>query len=236
MARSVRGSRGRLPAGPVSGSVQRTALWAMGRLVTHLRCVLAAALVLAASAAVPAGAPVLLVLGDSLSTGYGFDVERGWVRLLERRLAERGHEHRVVNASISGETTRGALGRLPELLRAHRPSIVIVELGGNDGLRGISLEVTREQLRAIATKSLGSGARVLLLGMRLPPNYGPVYTQRFHAIYHDVARELGVALVPFFLEGVGDRPELMQADGIHPRARAQPALLDTVWPQLEPLL
>lgn len=208
----------------------------MGRLVTHLRRLLALGLVLTASTAVLATQPVILVLGDSLSTGYGFDVDQSWVSLLERRLTAQGHDHRVVNASISGETTRGGLGRLATSLRAHQPSIVIVELGGNDGLRGIALEVSRTQLRAIVTQSREAGARVLLLGMRLPPNYGPVYSQRFHAIYRDLARELDVALVPFFLDGVGDRPELMQADGIHPRAEAQPTLLENVWPSLEPLL
>lgn len=208
----------------------------MSRLHVRLASLLALGLALTASAAVLAGQRVILVLGDSLSTAYGLEVERGWVSLLEQRLAAQGRDYRVVNASISGDTTRGGLARIAESLRANRPSIVIVELGGNDGLRGIPLEVSRAQLRGIVEQALAAGARVLLLGMRLPPNYGPVYAQRFHAIYRDIAHELGVALVPFFLEGVGDRPELMQADGIHPRAQAQPMLLDTVWPHLEPLL
>ncbi|ROR35199.1 arylesterase [Inmirania thermothiophila] len=192
------------------------------------------ALVLAAAGA--GGRPVLLVLGDSLSAGYGLAPGQGWVDLLGRRLAERGYPHRVVNASVSGETSGGGLERLPALLARHRPAVVVVELGGNDGLRGLGLERTRANLAAVVRRARAAGARVLLVGMRLPPNYGPLYTRRFAALYREIARDEGVPLVPFLLEGVALAPGMMQADGIHPTAAAQPRLLDNVWPHLEPLL
>ena len=156
--------------------------------------------------------------------------------LLGERLREQGYPHEVVNASISGETTRGALSRLPRALEQHTPAVVIIELGGNDGLRGITLEEMERNLARLVELGQAAGARVLILGMRLPPNYGPEYTERFHAVYRRVADKFGVPRVPFFLEGVATEPGLMQADGIHPNAAAQPRLLDTVWPRLKPLL
>jgi acyl-CoA thioesterase-1 len=195
-------------------------------------------LLLLAATPVWAGAAgkVVLVLGDSLSSAYGMDVELGWVHLLQQRLDAGATPYRVVNASISGDTTGGGATRLPRALATHGPHIVIVELGGNDGLRGVSLDTTRRNLDTIVRLSLESGARVLLVGMRLPPNYGPAYTERFHAQFRKLAEQRGVAHVPFLLEGVGGERALMQDDGIHPRAEAQAMLLDNVWPHLEPLL
>ena len=185
----------------------------------------------------PAGgeAPVVLVVGDSLSAGYGLRPGEGWVSLLAERLGSQGYPHRVVNASISGDTTRGALARLPRALEVHDPAIVVIELGGNDGLRGFQPDVMRENLEQLVALSRASGARVLLLGMHLPANYGP-YTKTFHQVFLDIAREHEVPFLPFFLDGVAMDPGLMQADGIHPNAQAQPRLLDNVWPRLEPLL
>lgn len=181
-------------------------------------------------------APALLVLGDSLSAAFGIDTRSGWVSLLAERLAARGLDLRVVNASISGDTTAGGLARLPPLLAEHRPRVVVIELGGNDGLRGLPLPVVRDNLEGLIRASRDAGARVLLLGMRIPPNYGPRYTEAFHTLYADLAQRYEVPLVPFFLDGVAARPGLIQDDGIHPRAEAQPQLLDNVWPALEPLL
>lgn len=181
-------------------------------------------------------APVLLVLGDSLSAGYGIDPARGWVAQLEQRLNGDGRPWRVVNASISGDTTRGGRARLPELLERWRPALVVIELGGNDGLRGISLEEMRANLEAMVDLALEREARVLLVGVRLPPNYGPLYIDAFAAVFREVARTRGVPLVPRFLDGVGGDDGLMQEDGIHPTAEAQPRLLENVWPALAPLL
>lgn len=180
--------------------------------------------------------PVILVVGDSLSSGYGIPVEQGWVAGLERRLAEAGYPHRVVNASISGDTTQGGLSRIDDALGRNRPSLVLLELGGNDGLRGILPEVTHRNLEAMIGKVRAAGARVVLLGIRIPPNYGPLYTRQFAAVFPDLAERLGVPLVPFLLEGVAGDPALMQADGIHPTVEGQPRILDNVWPILQPLL
>jgi acyl-CoA thioesterase I len=179
---------------------------------------------------------VILVLGDSISSGYGLDVENGWVQLLQDRLSQQNTDYRVVNASISGDTTNGGAARLRPALDKYRPDIVVVELGGNDGLRGLPLSETRANLERIVVASQQAGARVLLLGMRLPPNYGPAYTDAFHAIYQDLANRYQVAQVPFLLEGIGGVETMMQADGIHPRATAQPLMLNNVWPYLQPLL
>ena len=176
------------------------------------------------------------MLGDSLSSAYGIDVDAGWVQLLQDRIDSGGADYRVVNASISGDTTNGGAARLPAALEKHAPAVVVVELGGNDGLRGLPLSVTRANLERIIVDAKKSGAQVLLLGMRLPPNYGPAYTQAFYAIYEELAERHGVARVPFFLEGVGGVDGMMQSDGIHPVAEAQPVMLDNVWPHLEPLL
>jgi acyl-CoA thioesterase-1 len=195
-------------------------------------------LLLLTSPVLPAHAAggVILVLGDSISSAYGIDVKSGWVQLLQDRLDARNMRYRVVNASISGDTTRGGAERLPAALKKHAPGIVMVELGGNDGLRGLPLSETRANLEHIIVESQKAGARVLLLGMRLPPNYGPAYTEAFHAIYKELANRYHVARVPFLLEGIGGVEGMMQADGIHPRAEAQPLMVDNVWPYLQPLL
>jgi acyl-CoA thioesterase-1 len=180
--------------------------------------------------------PKLLILGDSLSAAYGIPADAGWVSLLQRRLQTDGHAYEIVNSSISGETTSGALSRLPNVLKRHEPEVVVVELGANDGLRGFDLSRTREQLRAIIDLVESAGARVLLLGVKLPANYGSVYGEKFHQIYLDLAAQEHVALVPFFLSGFAEDRRLMQADGVHPTAEAQPLILDNVWRALVPLL
>jgi acyl-CoA thioesterase-1 len=178
----------------------------------------------------------ILVLGDSLSAAYGIDAGMGWVSLLRQRLQDQGYPYRVINASVSGDTTSGGLQRLPQALQQHHPAILIVELGGNDGLRGTPLQVMRGNLRKLVELGRRAGARVLLVGVRLPPNYGPAYTAAFEEVYVQVARETHTPLVPHLLQGVATHRELMQADGIHPKADAQERLLDNVWPELKPLL
>ena len=180
--------------------------------------------------------PVVLIMGDSLSAAYGIPVERGWVRLLAQRLDAERVPARVVNASISGETTQGGVTRLPAELARSKPAVVILELGANDGLRGQSLDAMRDNLRRMIRMSRDAGAKVLVLGMRIPPNYGPQYGERFHHTFDAVATEARVPVVRFFLEKVALRPELIQADGLHPTAEAQPLLLESVWPALRPLL
>ncbi|WP_370278140.1 arylesterase [Pontibacterium sp.] len=181
-------------------------------------------------------ATTLLVLGDSLSAAYGIAPENGWVALLDKRLQQQGYAVSVVNASISGETTQGGLSRLPRLLEQHQPDIVLLELGANDGLRGTFPPVIRSNLDRLTQLSKQQGARVLVLGMQLPPNYGPAYTRRFAEVFSGVAETHDTALVPFFMEKVALEPSLMQSDGLHPNAAGQPFLLDTVWPALVPLL
>ena len=188
------------------------------------------------STAAAAGKPVILVLGDSLSAGYGVPVDQGWVARLQQRLDAEGYGYTVVNASVSGETTVGALERLPRALARHKPALVIIELGGNDGLRGLPVTELRANLEALVSGSREAGARVLLAAVRMPPNYGPQYTEKFYAVYEGVARDLRVPWVPFFLEGIALREDLFQDDGIHPDLEAQPILLDNVWPVLKPLL
>ena len=190
----------------------------------------------AANAAAAPAAPVVLVIGDSLSAGYGLETGAGWVALLQRRLHDKGLDWRVVNASISGETTAGGMQRLPALLQRDHPRVVVVELGGNDALRGLSLAATESNLRSMVSACQYFGARVLLVGMRIPPNYGPAYTRGFEQIFPRVARLQRVPLVPFLLADVVGHPDWFQADDIHPTAKAQPVMLDTVWPLLEPLL
>lgn len=180
-----------------------------------------------------ATARTLLVLGDSLSAGYGIDLKDGWVALLQKRLEDQGYGYRVVNASVSGETTTGGLQRLPRALAVHKPEIVVVELGGNDGLRGLPLDTTRDNLTRITELSQAAGAKVLLLGMKMPPNYGPKYTQGFEQLFAELAIRKKLAFVPFFLERVALKPGLIQADGIHPTAPAQPLMLESVWPTLQ---
>ena len=178
----------------------------------------------------------ILVFGDSLSAAYGLRPEQGWVALLEKRLQAQAYGYQVVNASISGETTSGGLARLPRALSTHRPAIVILELGANDGLRGLPLSVTRDNLTMLVQLATAAGARVLLLGIRLPPNYGPRYGSEFAGMYGQVAEQQHLPLVPFLLEKVALSPELMQADGLHPSAAGEPPVLETVWPFLEPML
>jgi acyl-CoA thioesterase I len=190
----------------------------------------------AGSAADAISNSAILVLGDSLSAGYGISVEQGWVALLQARLRAKGYGYRVVNASASGETTGGGLARLPRALSMHQPRVVIVELGANDGLRGLPVADIRANLDAIVERSQQAGARILLVGMRIPPNYGPVYGNAFRALFADVAARHEVPLVPFLLQSVALNEAMMQEDRLHPNAAAQPKLLDTVWPQLEPLL
>lgn len=179
---------------------------------------------------------ILLVLGDSLSAEYGLPRGSGWVAQLQQRLASEKFNVQVVNASISGETTAGGRARLAGLLQRHQPAIVLLELGGNDGLRGLALTSTQANLREMINASKASGAKVLLLGMQMPPNYGPGYSRRFAAMYPDLARETGARLVPFFLAGLEDTDRFFQSDRIHPNQRAQPIMLDNVWPLLKPLL
>lgn len=187
-------------------------------------------------AATAPSSPVILVLGDSLSAGYGVALESSWVSRLERRLAEHGYSHRVVNAGISGDTTRGGLSRLPNALERHRPEIVIIALGGNDGLRGLSLAAMRDNLAAMVRLARDAGARPVLAGVRLPPNYGPAYRERFRAVFADLARTLEVPLVPKIMAGVAGDPALMLDDGIHPNARGHERIVDNVWVVIEPLL
>jgi len=181
-------------------------------------------------------ANIILVIGDSLSAAYGIPVEHGWVSLLQQRLDSGGFPYRVVNASISGDTTANALARLPRALDSHEPAVVLLELGGNDGLRGLSLTAMESNLAAMITSSQEAGAQVLLIGMQLPPNYGPRYTGKFQSIYHELAGELNVALLPSLVDGIGTELNLMQSDGIHPNAIAQPLIVDRVWKELLPLL
>jgi acyl-CoA thioesterase I len=190
-----------------------------------------------AGGAAPAETPVILVFGDSISAGYGLaHVEQGWVALLQTRLKEQAYGYQVVNASVSGETTAGGLARLPRALMLHQPKIVILELGGNDGLRALPIAQMRANLLHMVDLALAAGAKVLLLGMRMPPNYGPDFTEQFRASFSDLARDRKLALVPFLLNDVAQFPNLMQADGIHPNELGQPKLLDNVWPTLKPLL
>lgn len=191
---------------------------------------------MAAAPQTHAGNPRILVLGDSLSAAYGIPLERGWVQLLQTRLETEGYGYEVVNASVSGDTTGAALTRLPRALELHQPDIVIVELGGNDGLRGTPVGQMRRNLEAIIEKSRAAEAEVLVTGIMIPPNYGAEYTARFNAVYTSLGDRLNVALVPFILDGVALEPSLMQADGIHPTAAAQPRILDNVWPTLQPML
>jgi len=183
-----------------------------------------------------AGQPTILLMGDSISAAYGMSLEQGWVALLEEQLADSHPEYSVVNASISGETTAGALRRLPALLAAHKPSVVVIELGGNDGLRGFPIRNFRANLQAMAEMSRAADAEVLLLPMEIPPNYGSRYTASFRESYPLVAEATGSVLGPFMLEGVATDPALMQADGIHPTVEAQPIMLDTIFPALAELL
>ena len=196
----------------------------------------AACLVHAVSPARAADAPVVLVLGDSISAGYGLGNGEGWVTLLAARIREQGLPHHVVNASISGDTTAGGRARLPQLLKQHKPAVVVIELGGNDALRGGDLAATRANLDAMVQASQAASARVLVVGMQVPPNYGSAYVRAFGALFTDVARARGVPVVPFVFDGFADDLAQFQPDRIHPTAAAQPRILANVWPALAPLL
>jgi acyl-CoA thioesterase-1 len=214
---------------PVIGIKMKLLFMKFGQLM------LLAALVLCAPAAYSAS-KTILVLGDSLSAEYGLPRGSGWVTLLEQRLQQDKLAVDIVNASISGETTSGGRGRLPSLLKRHDPDVVIIELGANDGLRGLPLDSTEENLRSMVQASQQTGAKVLLVGMQLPPNYGSDYTKRFANIYPKLAKEFDTGLVPFLFEKLEGQPNMFQADRIHPTVAAQPLMLQSVYPHLKPLL
>ena len=180
--------------------------------------------------------PVILILGDSLSAAYNMEVSEAWPSLLQGRLDEHGHAHRVFNSSIAGDTTQGGLARLPRLLEKQQPVIVMIELGGNDGLRGIPLDTTRGNLSAMIRASQQAKARVIISEMRIPPNYGRSYTEKFQAMFGELAAEHGETLLPFLLKDIALEPGMMQSDGIHPAASSQVSILDEVWTVLEPML
>ena len=188
-----------------------------------------------ATAEAPA-VPVVLVFGDSISAAHGIRTEQGWVALLQRKLQVEGYGYQVINASVSGETTAGGLARLPRALALHHPKIVIIELGGNDGLRALPIPSLRANLAQLNAISSAAGAQVLLVGMRMPPNYGSEYAGKFRDSFDALARERKLPFVPFMLEGIALSAQLMQADGIHPNVPGQPKLLENVWPALQPLL
>ncbi len=191
----------------------------------------------ARAATAPASSPpVIVVLGDSLSAEYGLPRDTGWVSLLRQRLSTERIDYSVANASVSGDTTSGGRARLPAVLQRLKPSIVVVELGSNDALRGVPLATTEQNLRDIIASARRTQAKVVLVGMYVPPNYGPDYTQKFHAVYTRLSKDLGVPLVPFLLAGIENKPEMFQADQMHPAQQAQRILLDNVWPALKPLL
>jgi len=178
----------------------------------------------------------VLVFGDSLSASYGIEEEQGWVNLLSEKLRQAQSPYSVINASVSGETSTGGLSRLPAALAEFQPSVVILELGGNDGLRGLPLATLQSNLEEMVSLSQRAGAKVLLAGIQIPPNYGPRYTEPFYALFGDIAESEQLPFVPFLLDGIPQQPELMQNDGIHPRAEAQHMILDNVWPVLAPML
>ncbi len=181
-------------------------------------------------------APTVLIFGDSLSAGFGIDVDQSWAALLQQRLEEQGYEHRVVNASISGETTEGGATQIDDAIDTFSPSLIILELGGNDGLRGFPPSRIKDNLKAIALRARDSGAGVVLLGIRIPTNYGLRYTQAFEAVYQEVAEELDIQWIEFFMEGVALNDDLLLEDRIHPNAQAQPILLDNAWPVIRATL
>ncbi len=197
---------------------------------------LAFAAVLVPAASAETQAPAIVVVGDSISAGYGLTQGTGWVALLAARIAAERYPYRVVNASITGDTTAGGRTRLPAMLAREKPAIVVIELGGNDGLRGGSLASTRANLDAMIVAAQRAGARVLLIGTELPPNYGPAYTRDYAAIFSDLARAHRTALVPSLFAGFGERNEMFQADRIHPAPAAQTLMLDSVWKALQPML
>jgi acyl-CoA thioesterase-1 len=221
-----------MPSGLVTFFVRLSAL---STVIRFIQLVLVFALVNTAGAEGVAP-PNVVVLGDSLSAGYGITIKEGWVNLLSQRIASEGYGYQVVNASVSGETTQGGLARLPRVLRLYKPAIVIIELGGNDGLRGLPLATTRENLRRSIELARDAKARVVLVGMMIPPNYGQRYAQEFRDMYTTLASSHSIPLVPFLLDKVALNSEFMQDDGIHANAKGQPRMLENVWPTLKPLL
>jgi acyl-CoA thioesterase-1 len=193
-------------------------------------------LLLAASFEVNAADKTIVVLGDSLSSGYGLGTEKSWVAILEDRLSAEAYGYQVVNASIAGDTSSGGLARLPRLIELNAPTIVIIELGGNDGLRGQPVSALRQNLASIIELVLAAGARPLLTGIQIPPNYGPGYTDQFTQLYQDISEDFGVRSVSFLMDGVALKPELMQADRIHPNASGQMPMFENVWAVLEEML
>jgi len=191
---------------------------------------------LLALCAPPVMARTILVYGDSLSAGYGLPRDKTWVSLLAERLKQQHLDYTVANASISGETTLGGLKRIERALAQHKPALVLLALGANDGLRGHSIDAMRQNLEAMIQACQRSKSRVVLIGMQMPPNYGNAYTEKFQAVYRDIAKRYQLPLVPFLLDSFADKPEWFQADGIHPAVRAQPVMLETVWKTLVPLL
>jgi acyl-CoA thioesterase-1 len=198
--------------------------------------IIAFVVVLLAAPVCRAESPVILVFGDSLSAGFGIDVDQSWTSLLQARLEEQGYEHRVVNASISGETTEGGASRIESAIETFAPDLIILEPGGNDGLRGIPPDRMNGNLNKIIESSSASGAAVILLGIRIPPNYGQRYIEAFENVFREVAAEHEVPWIEFFMEGIALNEELMQGDGIHPNAAAQPVLLDNAWPMISTAL
>ncbi|RQS06754.1 arylesterase [Burkholderia sp. Bp9002] len=218
-------------------TIRRKRRAALAALLSGALAATAAGLACAAtSPAASPGQPVIVVLGDSLSAEYGLPRDTGWVALLRQRLATERIDYSVANASVSGDTTSGGRARLPAVLERLKPAIVVVELGANDALRGVPLATTERNLREIVADAQRARAKVVLVGMYVPPNYGPDYTQKFHGIYTKLSKDLRVPLVPFLLAGLENKPEMFQADQIHPTQQAQGALLDNVWPSLKPLL
>ena len=214
----------------------RSSLMALVALVISLPCVADNSQPLGRSTILPSNAPTILIMGDSLSAGFGMKVPESWPSLLQQRLKSENLPHRVINASISGETTNGGLSRLAQALDAHKPKIVIIELGANDGLRGLPLNLMRKNLSQMIELCQQAKTQVLLVGMRLPPNYGPRYTRDFTQIFTELAEKYNTGVAPFLLADVAKKPQLMQSDGLHPNASAQRQLLDTLWPHLLPLL
>lgn len=229
LAGAEAGMQGNRASGSGTGARRKTLLGAAMRLLAGV------VLVVAATSAYSAPKN-LLVLGDSLSAEYGLQRGTGWTGLLQQRLQQSKADYRVVNASISGDTTIGGRNRLPALMTQHKPEVLVIELGANDALRGLPLKTSQDNLQAMIDLARQQKAKVLLVGMQIPPNYGPDYTRRFAGMYQDLAKSNEVALVPFFFEGIAADLSLFQADRIHPNEQAQPRLLDNVWPHLKPLV
>lgn len=204
--------------------------------LTHFLITWVTFILIALVASAAQAAQTIVIFGDSLSAAYGIQPNKGWVALLESKLKQQNSEYKVINASISGETTSGGLTRFDQMLKTHQPEIVVIELGANDGLRGLSLTEMQSNLNSMIAKAKAKNATVMLLGIKIPPNYGIQYTQKFSAIFATLAQKYKLNLVPFFLDGVAGNRKLIQDDGLHPNAVAQAKLLENIWPKLEGLL